>query len=74
MVLGQGLILSVIGFIPGAAISIAVYRVTGRITFLPLVMTPERLLLVYGLTPVMSMTAALLAMRPVRVVDPADIL
>jgi putative ABC transport system permease protein len=74
VVLGQGLILSILGFIPGAAISMAVYRITARMTFLPLEMTAQRLLLVYGLTAAMCMTAAALAMRPVRVVDPADIL
>ncbi len=74
VVLEQGVILSVLGFVPGTAIALIVYEAAGRATFLPLSMTTERLLLVYGLTAAMCVAAAALAMRPVRVVDPADIL
>jgi putative ABC transport system permease protein len=74
VVLEQGLILSVLGFVPGAAISAAVYVTTAKATFLPLEMTPGRLLFVYALTAAMCVAAAALAMRPVRTVDPADIL
>ena len=72
VVLNRGVILSVLGFLPGAALSMVVYKVAGRATFLPLSMTTERLLVVYGLTAAMCVAAAALAMRPVRVVDPAE--
>ena len=74
VVLQQGVILSILGFLPGAALTIAIYDVTAKATFLPLEMTWERLGIVYSLTAGMCVTAAALAMRPVRNVDPPDIL
>lgn len=74
VVLQQGLILSVLGFLPGAGLTVAIYDVTAKATFLPLGMTLERLAIVYGLTAGMCLVAAALAMRPVRKIDPPDIL
>jgi putative ABC transport system permease protein len=73
IVLQQGLLLSIAGFLPGVLASIVVYRVTAEATFLPLAMTWERAAIVYGLTWGMCMIAAALAMRPVRTIDPAEI-
>ncbi|MCX6592029.1 MAG: ABC transporter permease DevC [Acidobacteria bacterium] len=74
VVLQQGLILSVLGFLPGAGLTVAIYDVTAKATFLPLGMTLERLAIVYALTAGMCLVAAALAMRPVRKIDPPDIL
>jgi putative ABC transport system permease protein len=74
VVLQQGLILSLLGFVPGAVLSAIVYEVTARATFLPLGMTAQRMGVVYALTAAMCVTAAALAIGPVRTVDPADIL
>jgi len=73
VVLQEGLMLSVAGFLPGCLVSMAIYKVTADATFLPLAMTWERAAMVYGLTLAMCLGAAALAMRPVRVIDPADI-
>jgi putative ABC transport system permease protein len=73
VVLQEGVILSVGGFVPGCLISIIIYQATAAATFLPLGMTWERAAVVYGLTAAMCVGAAALAMRPVLVIDPADI-
>ena len=73
-VLRQGFLLSLLGFIPGAALSVFVYRFTAEATLLPMELTARRLITVYGLTLAMCLGAAALAIRPVRSVDPAEIL
>jgi len=73
VVLQQGLILSWLGFIPGALIAEGVYRVTAGVTFLPLGMTMRRMLAVYALTAAMCVVGAALAIRPVRTTNPADL-
>ncbi|MCQ4159716.1 ABC transporter permease DevC [Roseomonas sp. GC11] len=72
VVLGAALLLAVLGFIPGALASAGLYAVVGQATFLPLGMTPERALLVFGLIFGMCALAGLLAMRKLRDADPAD--
>jgi putative ABC transport system permease protein len=70
----EGVILSVFGFLPGAAISTITYHAAAAATFLPLAMTGQRLITVYAFTAAMCLAAAGLALRPVRRVDPAEIL
>lgn len=74
VVLAQGVILSLLGFVPGAALTAMVYNATAKATFLPLQMTAARMLAVYALTAGMCLAAAIFAMSPVRNVDPAEIL
>ena len=74
VVLFQGLLLSILGFLPGALLSMLLYNVLAKATFLPLDMTAERLLFVYALTAAMCIAASAFALRPVRTVDPAEIL
>ena len=71
-VLGSALILAVLGFVPGAVASALLYDVVGAATFLPLGMTLERGLTVFGLIFGMCGLAGLLAMRKLRDADPAD--
>jgi putative ABC transport system permease protein len=74
VVLQQGLLLSAFGFVPGALLTLLVYKFAAAATFLPLGMTLLRLAGVYSLTAVFCLIAAALAIRPLRTADPADIL
>jgi putative ABC transport system permease protein len=73
VVLQQALILAVLGFLPGAAISIWLYHLASEATRLPIYLTSERALLVLVLTVAMCSLSALLALRKVRSVDPAEV-
>ncbi len=73
IVLRQALVLSVLGFVPGAAASLALYRVASAAIRMPVTMTLERLGGVLLLTTAMCAAAALLALRKVRQADPAEV-
>jgi len=73
VVIQQAVILAVLGFLPGVALSLALYRVSSEATRLPLEMTLERTLFVLGLTIAMCMISALMALRKVRSADPAEV-
>ena len=72
VVLSAALLLAVLGFLPGLAISTLLYDVVGKGTFLPLHMDLARALGVFGMIFAMCATAGLLAMRKLRDADPAD--
>ena len=72
VVMAAALILAVIGFLPGAALSVWLYDLVAGATFLPLVMTGERATMVFGLIFGMCAVAGLLAMRKLRDASPAD--
>jgi putative ABC transport system permease protein len=72
VVLGAAVILAILGFIPGAAVSTFLYDVVGSATFLPLVMTAERLTQVFAMIFTMCAVAGLLAVRKLRDANPAD--
>lgn len=72
VVMAAALILAVIGFIPGAALSTWLYGIVADATFLPLAMTVERASMVFGLIFGMCAIAGLLAMRKLRDANPAD--
>ena len=72
VVLGAALLLAVLGFVPGALLSVFLYDVVGSATFLPLAMDAERLAGVFGMIFAMCAAAGLLAMRKLRDADPAD--
>lgn len=73
LVLSEAVILALLGFIPGYAISLLVYAQARAATNLPVVMTPDRGALVLSLTVVMCGISALLAMRKLRAADPAEV-
>jgi len=73
VVLEEALILSVIGFVPGLLIAQLLYAVTQRATMLPLHMTLGRIVTVYLLTAGMCAVSGALAMRKLRLADPAEI-
>ncbi len=72
VVLSAALILAVLGFLPGLVLSMILYEVVARGTFLPLAMDVDRALGVFGMIFAMCGTAGLLAMRKLRDADPAD--
>ena len=69
----ESLILSVLGFLPGIGLSQAVYSVARNATLLPLAMTVGRAAVVYVLTLTMCCVSGGLAMRRLRLADPAEI-
>jgi putative ABC transport system permease protein len=73
VVMQQALILSVLGFFPGIAISQAVYIVSRNATLLPLQMSFTNGIVVYVLTVVMCGISGALAMLRLKAADPAEI-
>jgi putative ABC transport system permease protein len=73
VVLQQAAILAALGFGPGYAIALGLYRLTADATLLPLEMTLARSLLVLGITFGMCCLAGGIALRKVRKADPADV-
>jgi putative ABC transport system permease protein len=71
-VLSAALILAVLGFLPGLALSTLLYDVVGKGTFLPLEMDASRALSVFAMIFTMCGIAGLLAMRKLRDANPAD--
>ena len=72
VVLGAAVILAVIGFAPGFALSAFLSDFVAEATFLPLVMTAERAVGVFALIFGMCFLAGLLAVRKLRDANPAD--
>jgi putative ABC transport system permease protein len=73
LVLQESLFLSLLGFIPGALISAALYTVVGQYTGLLMRLTPGRAGFVLALTVAMCVVSGLLAMRKVLRADPAEL-
>ncbi len=73
VVMQEAVILAVLGFVPGIALTLFLYKTAGAATRLPLMMTTERAVLVFGLTVLMCCVSAMVALRKVRSVDPAEI-
>lgn len=73
IVLQQAAILGVLGYIPGVLVVTWLYAKAAGATNLPLYLTTERAVLVFILTMAMCAISALLAVRKVRSLDPADV-
>jgi putative ABC transport system permease protein len=73
VVFQEALILSVIGYLPGAAIATGLYALTKSATQLPMVMTLARAIIVFILTIVMCSVSGAIAVRKLQAADPADI-
>ena len=73
VVLEQSVMLSVLGFIPGTAISLVIYAGTRAETGYAMTLTPGNAVMVLAVTVGMCITAGLLAMRRLRRADPADL-
>lgn len=73
VVLQQSLILSILGFIPGALVSLWLYQQLASVTGLLLVLTPGRAGFVLLITAVMCFVSGCLAVRKVLSADPAEL-
>jgi len=73
IVLQQAVILGVLGFLPGMALAAWLYTRASAATSLPLEVTPERAGIVFVMTLGMCALSALLAVRKVRRLDPAEV-
>jgi putative ABC transport system permease protein len=73
LVMRQAVLMSVLGFIPGALLADAIYTITRNATLLPLEMTAARSAQVYLLTLLMCAGSGAFAMLALRKADPAEI-
>jgi putative ABC transport system permease protein len=73
IVLQEGSIFAVTGFIIGALLSTGLYSGVRAATSLPITMTPERLGGIFVLTFMMCWFSGLLATRKLRTADPAEL-
>ena len=73
VVLQQGFILSLLGFVPGIVMADWLHGKAAAATNLPLHITTDRAVTVFVMTLTMCAISALLALRKVRRLDPADI-
>ena len=73
VVLQQALVLAVLGFVPGLAISAALYALTRTAARIPMDLTLTRVFFVLGLSILMCTISGLGALRKVRSADPADL-
>src|SRR5262249_23113542 len=73
VVLQEALFLSLLGFIPGVAVSALLYQLLANSTGLPMQMTPLRSGVILGLTVVMCIISGALAVRKVQAADPAEV-
>jgi putative ABC transport system permease protein len=73
VVLEEAVILSLLGFFPGAALAAVLYVLTAKATSLPMLMTIGRGLLIFVLTITMCSFSGLVAMRKLKQSDPADV-
>jgi putative ABC transport system permease protein len=73
IVLQQAFILAVLGYLPGLVIVYWLYGKAAAATNLPLYITQERALTVFLMTLAMCAISAMMAVRKVRRLDPADV-
>ena len=73
IVVQQAAILAVLGYLPGLAAVAWLYGKASAATHLPLHVTLERSLWVLGMTLAMCAISALLAVRKLRTIDPAEV-
>lgn len=73
VVLQESIILGVLGFIPGCAVSTLAFSAAVSATRLPLEMTLESALMVFALTLGMCICSGLFALRKLKGADPAEV-
>jgi putative ABC transport system permease protein len=73
IVLQEALILALLGFLPGMAVSIGLYRVAQVATLLPIAMKVDRAIFVLILTILMCVSSGSIAIRKLQAADPADL-
>jgi putative ABC transport system permease protein len=73
IVFQQGIVLAVIGFIPGYVTSFGMYKLLGILTRIPLAMKTTVASQILIMTVIMCFISAAIAIRKLRSADPADI-
>ena len=73
LVLREALLMAVIGFIPGVLIAVVLYHYLESIIGFDMVLTLQRVLLIFVFTAGMSLMAAFLAIRKATSADPAEV-
>ncbi len=69
----QSAILTLAGFLPGLLLSLLLYNVVGAAVAMDMVMTMDRVILVFLLTALMCAVAGTIAMRRIYSADPAEV-
>lgn len=73
LVVGQALYLTVLGFLPAALLSYVLYGLLTETTGLIMLLTPQRVAMVFLLTLLMCLSGGLLAVRKLNSSDPANL-
>jgi putative ABC transport system permease protein len=73
VVFEEALVLGIMGFIPGLIVGTAILTLMGKITTLPLAMTPSMAVSVFLGTIVFSVVSGAIATRRLAAADPADL-
>ena len=73
IVLQEALILSLLGYFPGAVLAAGLYVLIVNTVGLPMYMTFGRAVLIFALTVVMCVFSGLVAMRKLKQADPANV-
>jgi putative ABC transport system permease protein len=73
VVLQQAILLSVAGFVPGLGAALLLYEAVRKSDYLPIDMPWTRVFFVFGISLFMAIASGLLALRKVRLADPADL-
>lgn len=73
VVFQEAIILAILGYIPGFALSLGVYDLAVKATLLPVGMSFNRAVMVLVLTVLMCLISGAIAVRKLRYADPADI-
>ena len=73
LVFQEAIILAILGYIPGFLIASGLYHLAKQATLLPIMMTSERIYLVFSLTLFMCFLAGAIAINKLKDADPADI-
>jgi len=73
VVFQEGILLALLGFLPGFGVSVGMYGLLGSLTRIPLAMKFEIAAQVFTVTLVMCLLSAAIAMRKLQSADPADV-
>lgn len=73
VVFQEGILLALLGFLPGFGVSVGMYGLLGSLTRIPLAMKLGVAVQVFTATLVMCLLSAAIAMRKLQSADPADV-
>ncbi len=76
MVLQEALLLAVMGYVPGLILGLGAYQLILQATneAIPMVMTPDRVVVVFGLAIATCVLSGIFSLRKILVADPASVL